>query len=58
MFPTRTKASAQSFVQTPFLFYKPYSSVYFREHDGRDEKGDADYLSVVVHGLPPYWGNS
>lgn len=25
------------------------------EHDGRDEKGDADYLSVVVHGLPPYW---
>ena len=27
---TRTKASAQSFVQTPFLFYKPYSSVYFR----------------------------
>ena len=25
------------------------------EHDGRDEKGDADYLSVVVHGLPPNW---
>lgn len=25
------------------------------EHDGRDEKGDADYLPVVVHGLPPYW---
>ena len=27
---TRTKASAQSFVQTPLLFYKPYSPVYFR----------------------------
>ena len=30
MFLNTNKASAQSFVQTPLLFYKPYSSVYFR----------------------------